>query len=139
METGKNIAIIHKDKGVVETLALMAQTLGYIPHTMIVNKATTPQQVASFVAQVDPDLVLLAENYQYGQFVPDPQSRGEKIGEGIEALAEIKRSGHSKPIHMVSGGTLYHKRAKQEGASGYLQIPVTYEEFRQFLKTSTQS
>ena len=61
----KKIAIIHsRDSSLVTLLARLTQELGHDPSTMVVNKDTPPQDVASFVQGISPlSLVLLAENY----------------------------------------------------------------------------
>src|SRR3989338_8239817 len=115
----KTIAIIHREKNLTDALVAMAQSLGYSPLAMLVDRTTTPQQVSSFVDRVAPDLVFLAENYQ--------DYSGGREGEGIEALIEIRKS-HPRdelPVYMVSGGIYTQpKEAMQAGANGYLPIPI---------------
>ena len=136
METPKRVAIIHKDSELISVLANIARGRGYSTATMVVGGATRAVEVASFVRDANPNLVLLAENYQGNTFTPE---RGSKVGEGIEALAEIRRSGYARPIFMVSGNPLYEKRAMQEGANSYLNLPITIDKFREFLASNTQS
>ena len=114
----KKIAIIHsRDSSLVTLLARLTQELGHDPSTMVVNKDTPPQDVASFVQGISPlSLVLLAENYisyndpfvqaylrQNEYKVTSEGIEGIKGGEGIEALVEIKKSHPNLPVFIVSG------------------------------------
>ena len=131
------ITIIHRDQTLIGPLAEMATSLNWKPTNKLVNPATTAQEVASFVLQEDPNLVLLAETYQEPLIVPkNSRSLG---GQGIEALIEIRRAGYSKPVFMMSGSPEYRTEAEQARANGYLEIPTTLAEFSEFLAPYIQS
>lgn len=106
---------------------------------MLVDKKTTPLEVATFVGEHNPDLVFLVENYQAYTFSLDPSKRGDKIGEGLEALVKIREINSRIPIFMVSGSPLYEDKAMALGANGYLKIPAGPEEFLQLVEKNLQS
>jgi len=137
MEQSKNIAIIHRDTDLVYALSNLASNLGYNPQVMVVNSKTTPGNVHAFVTEMMPDLVLLAENYQGGRIQTDPDTgdlRDVKVGEGIEALIELRDKGITTPVILISGNPRHKEDANRWGANGYLKIPVHYDEFEAFLK-----
>lgn len=142
----KKIAIIHRDEP-GNTLANLAQFLGYTTSTMQVGMGTTPQQVASFVDGVEPNLVLLAENYisfndpavrayftQREYEVTLEGVKGIKGGEGIEALVKIRENHPNLPVFMVSGGPRHKEEAMKKGATGYLILPVGLKQYGTFLE-----
>ena len=132
----KTIAVIHRDKGLASTLAEMAQQLGYSSLVMIVDSASAPQQVSSFVDRVSPDLVLLAENYQRWIPVQGTKIEDFKLGEGIDALVEIRKNHPTLPVYMVSGNPKHMEEAMQRGANGYLPIRIGFKGYEEFLKSN---
>jgi|SRR3989338_1504968 len=150
----KKIAIIHsRDSSLVTLLARLTQELGHDPSTMVVNKDTPPQDVASFVQGISPlSLVLLAENYisyndpfvqaylrQNEYKVTSEGIEGIKGGEGIEALVEIKKSHPNLPVFMVSGDPQHMEEAMMKGANGYLVLPIDLEQYGAFLTQAFES
>ena len=141
----KTIAIVHGDRGLAETLAEMTQQLGYKPIIMTVNETTKPEEVYSFIYSVNPALVFLAENYRtrtpiIAYTLPQeiiPQS--VKIGEGIEALVEIRKNRPTLPVVIVSGNPLHYDKAMQNGANGYLPMPIEFTDYKKLLKSNIQS
>ena len=137
----KKVAIIHRDADLVDALSTMASDLGYNARSMVVDSKTTPENVHDFVTDMTPDLVLLAENYQGGRVQTDPDTGyvGDvKVGEGIDALVEIRKTHPDTPVFMVSGGALYREIAMQKGATGYLDTPIIeLDDFEAFLKENT--
>lgn len=131
MPKGK-IAIIHRDLNLLDTLGGYSRCLGCNALQMIVDKTTAPQQAASFVSDCKPDLVLLAENWQPIQFDYANQTMG-KEGEGVKALAEIKKVNSTIPVYMISGGPKYVREATQAGANGYIQMPIKLSDFEKLL------
>lgn len=131
---GTQIAIVHRDIGVVRVLEMLSQRLGHDVTTLNVDRHTTSQQVASFVEEHQPGLVLLAENYQglpsqgIGQSVTDV-----KRGEGIDALILIRETHPTLPIVMVSGSPLHEDRALANGANDYLILPVGFDDYARLL------
>jgi len=57
-----------------------------------------------------------------------------EIGEGIEALIEIKKIGVSAPVCMISSSSRHYDRAMQEGAIDYLPVTSDLEVLRQFIE-----
>ena len=134
METTKKVAIIdkHDIRNIVGTKEF--QSAGISLTTMLVNEHTTPQEVAAFVANETPDLVILAENYSgteevfrdlkrrvlYADTLPKYTLPPIKKGEGIGALTEIRKLNLSLPIYMLSSNPNYQEKAMTAGATGYV-------------------
>ena len=137
----RKIAVIHRDESLASVMADIARNCGFEATIMLVGRKTQPTQVADFVAESNAGLVLLAENYQGSQLGPDPLNRGEKIGEGVKAVAEIRGRGLTTPVFMVSGSPLYKDAAMRQGANGYLDLSLVRSSasFKQFLESNYQS
>ncbi|MEK6946568.1 MAG: hypothetical protein AABX32_03085 [Nanoarchaeota archaeon] len=110
------VAIVHPIEQLSLTLSDMVQSFGPETKILLVTGQSTPQDVAAFVADYNPNLLLLAENYSAGY---------PKKGEGIPSLTEIKKTNPSLPVLMVSGGPEHQGRALEAGANGYLPQVVT--------------
>ena len=139
METQpKKIAIVHKDALLMSTLARFSQVLGYDVATLLVDPDTEPQKVASFVEEHQPDLVLLAENYQksipYELIAEGKRVEEFKKGEGLEALVEIRKTHPTTPIVMISGAPRHREDALAKGATGYLITPFGFSDYGSILK-----
>ena len=134
METTKKVAIIDKRdiRDVVPTEEF--QSAGISLTTMLVNENTTPPEVAVFVSRENPDLVILAENYsgiaevlralEKKFYDVDTPPKGTlppiKKGEGVEALAEIRKLNRNLPVYMLSSIPQYEEKAMAAGATGYV-------------------
>lgn len=136
----KTIAIVDKNVALADLIGEIAQEdMGFEVHKMTVGRDTKPQDVASFVQEVSPSLILLAENYQdlTTTLVADPEYWPMiKQGEGIEALAEIRRRGVTAPVYMVSSAPRHYERAMQEGADGYISVTGDTKKLTEFLESS---
>src|SRR3989338_2580519 len=132
----KTIAIADKEIGLADLIGVLTRDMGVEVHKMVVGSNTTPQDVASFVQGVSPDMVFLAENYQTISTVPMVLAYQDikriKRGEGVEALAEIRKGGYTGPVYMISANPQHEEEAMAQGADGY--VPMDFEKLREFLK-----
>ena len=92
----KKIAIIHPNEQFLHIVGVMNQRLenqrlGYDTVPMLIKGTTTPKDVASFVDESKPDLVLLAEDF--------PHLSGRE--KSIEALVEIRKNDPNTLIFMI--------------------------------------
>ncbi len=130
----KTIAIADKDIGLADLIEAIAKDMGFEVRKMTVGVDTKPQDVASFVKGVSPDMVLLAENYQTILTAPRGSTHQEiKQGEGIGALAAIRRDGYTGPVYMISGNPQHEEEAMKQGANGYMPTTGIIDELERFL------
>ena len=133
----KTIAIADKGAGLADLIGEIAEGMGFEVRKMTVGMGTKPQDVASFVLGVLPDMVLLAENYLTISTAPEGLKYPDlKQGEGIEALAEIRGRGYTGPVYMISGSPQHEEEAMKQGANGYMPNTGNIKELEEFLKSA---
>ena len=133
----KTIAIADKDTSLTDLIDAVAKRIGFEVRKMTVGIGTKPQDVASFVQGIVPDMVLLAENYGTISTAPEGLKYPDlKQGEGIDALVEIRGRVYTGPVYMISANPQHEEQALAQGANGYMPITSDIKKLSEFLESS---
>lgn len=134
MALERRIAVIDKNTGTIDFLEEQLPQHGVAVYSKLVSGHISAEEVAAFVTETDPQLLLLAESYtgtaeafaalserfQLKESAPGEQLPPLKRGEGIDALRKIRETRPHLPVYMISAFPHYETQARAAGANGYV-------------------